>query len=153
MRIIELLNELAFSIGIGSVTPDETGSVTLLFDNEHEVTFMPDDGADVFFQCEIGDASMLDADGCRALLEASFSQTDGAAFAIHPALQKVVLWKRYGEFASRAEFEKVINDFLGLVVSWKQRLASGDFSAEGASESTEPQPTQIPGLATNFIQV
>jgi len=150
MKIIELLNELAFSIGIGSLTPDETGNVTLLFDDEHEVTFMPDEGADVFFQCEIGDASMLGADGCRVLLEASFSQTDGAAFAIHPALQKVVLWKRYGEFASRAALEKAINDFLGQVVSWKQRLASGDFSVE---ETEETQPSQIPGLATNFIQV
>ena len=73
MKIIELLNELAFSIGIGNITPDETGSVTLLFDDEHAVTFMPDEGADVFFQCEIGDASSLGSDGCRALLEASFS--------------------------------------------------------------------------------
>ncbi len=150
MRLLELLNELAFSIGIGSVTPDETGSVTLLFDDEHAITFMPDEGTAVFFQCEIGDASLLESDGSRVLLEASFSQTDGAAFAIHPALQKVVLWKRYGEFASRTEFERSINDFLGQVVSWKQRLASGDFSVEETEESQAPQ---IPGLTTNFIQV
>ena len=151
MKLITLLNKLAASIGIGSVIPDETGSVTLLFDNEHEVTFMPDEGdSTVFFQCEVGEASQLGSDGCRALLEASFSQTDGAAFAIHPALQKVVLWKRFDEFVSLAAFEKAINEFLGQVVAWKQRLASGDFTVE---ETAGDQVPYVPGLTTNFIQV
>ena len=151
MRIIELLNELALSIGISSVTPDETGSVTLLFDNLHSVTFMPDKDSDaVFFQCEIGDASLLGADGCRRLLEASFSQTDAAAFAIHPTLQKVVLWKRFDDFASLPAFSKAINDFLGQVVTWKQRLNTGDFNSD---ETMESMPQQISSLSTNFIQV
>lgn len=151
MRFIELLNELASSIGIGSVIPDETGSVTLLFDNDHEVTFMPDeDGEAVYFQCEVGDASILGFEGCRTLLEASFSQTDGAAFSIHPTLQKVVLWKRLGEFASLVELEKAINEFLGQVVTWKQRLATGDFRADNA---TPPSPSFMTGFTSNFIQV
>ncbi len=153
MRFIDLMNELAASVRIGSVTPDETGCVTLLFDNEHEVTFMPDEENDaVCFQCEVGDASRLGFDECRTLLEASFSQTDGAAFSIQADLQKVVLWKRYGEFASLNSFEKAINDFLGQVVAWKQRLALGDFGVteESAASSSHQY---MPNLTPNFIQV
>ena len=151
MRIIDLMNELASSVGIGCVTPDEGGCLTLLFDNTHEVTFMPDgDDDSVYFQCELGDASPLGSDGCKTLLEASFSQTNGAAFSIHPAMQKVVIWKRYGEFASLSVFEKAINDFLGQVVVWKQRMESGNFNAELASTSPAPNLSSLP---LNFIQV
>ena len=151
MRFIDLLNELASSIGIGSVAPDETGSVTLLFDNVYPVTFMPaEDGDAVFFQCEVGDASQLGSNGCRVLLEASFSQTDGAAFAIQPTFQKVMIWKRFGEFSSLSEFEKAINDFLGQVVTWKQCLASGDFHAK---EADNPQPPYMTGITSNIIRV
>lgn len=151
MRFIELMNELALRVQIDSVTPDETGCVTLLFDNLHEVTFMPDgDDDSVYFQCELGDASLLNFDGCKTLLEASFSQTNGAAFSIHPALQKIIIWKRYGEFASLNAFEKAINDFLGQVVVWNQRLASGNFCAEDALTA----PSQNPSSSIlNFIQV
>ena len=151
MKLVEIMNELATHSGMGSVSPDETGSITLLFDNEHEVTFMPEEsGNAVFFQCEIGDASQLGQDGCRSLLEASFSQTDGAAFSIHHELDKVILWKRYGEFSSYAELENAINDFLGLVVVWKNRLASGDLGSNNASND----PIPLSPLSTiNFIHV
>ena len=149
MRFIDLMNELALNARIGSVTPDEEGSVTLLFDNKHEITFMPDEDDAVYFQSELGDASQLGFNGCKTLLEASFSQTNGSAFSIHPALQKVI-WKRYGEFASLNAFEKAINDFLGQVLAWKQRMTSGDFSAEDMS--TAPLQNQS-SLALNFIQV
>ena len=151
MRFLEVLNELAVNIGIGQLVPDETGSVTLLFDTKHAVTFMPDeDGEAIFFQSEVGDASQLGSNGCRVLLEASFSQTDGAAFAIHPTFQKVMIWKRFGEFSSLSEFEKAINDFLGQVVTWKQRLASGDFHAK---EADTPQPPYMTGIPSNIIRV
>ena len=151
MRFIDLMNELASSVRIGSVIPDEEGCVTLLFDNKHEVTFMPDrDDESVYFQCELCDASLLDFDGCKALLEASFSQTNGAAFSIHQALQKVVIWKRYGEFASLSGFEKAINDFLGQVLVWKQRMESGNFSEKDA---LTPPLTNPSYLTSNFIQV
>ena len=151
MRFFEAINELAVSTGIGQLQPDETGSVTLLFDSKHEITFMPDaDGEAVFFQCEVGDASMLGYEGYKTLLEASFSQTDGAAFSIHPAFQKVVLWKRYGEFTSLNAFEKTINDFLGQVVVWKQHLQSGDFRMEEIDDSLPPN---MPSFTSNFIQV
>lgn len=151
MRLFNLLNELTLSVGIGGVTPDETESVTLLFDDEHEVTFLPDKNSDaVYFQCEVGDASQLRHDGCRVLLEASFSRANGAAFSIHTALQKIVLWKRFGEFASRAELEMAINDFLSQVVTWKQRLTMDDFHAE---EAEDLLPPYMPGLTSNIIQV
>ncbi len=148
MNILDAINELFAAAGIGRVTPDDAGCVTLLFDGEHEVTFMqdPDDGA-VCFQCEMGDASRLGADGFRALLKASFSETDGAAFAIHPVLEKIVLWKRYGEFASRAELEKSVNDFLAMVITWKARLASGNFAVNAAV------PSSPLGFSGFFLQV
>ncbi len=151
MKFLEVMNELTTRMGIGRVSFDETGSMTLLFDGEHEVTFMPEEGGEaIFFQCETGDASRLEGDGCRALLEASFTQTDGAAFAIHHELDKVVLWKRFGEFASSAELEKAINDFLGLAVEWKKRLASGELGANGNSDA----PMSSPSLFTsNFIKI
>lgn len=93
---------------------------------------------------------MLGYEGYKTLLEASFSQTDGAAFSIHPAFQKVVLWKRYGEFTSLNAFEKTINDFLGQVVVWKQRLQSGDFRME---ETEDSLPPNMPSFTSNFIQV
>ncbi len=147
MNIFDAINELALAAGIGRVVPDETGSVTLLFDGVHEVTFMQDsdDGA-VYFQCEMGDASRLGSDGCRALLEASFSETDGAAFAIHPVLDKIVLWKRFGEFASRTEVQNSVNGFLGTVIDWKARLASGDFAVNDAV------PASPMGFLGSFLQ-
>jgi len=151
MKFFDVMNELTTHSGMGSVSPDETGSMTLLFDNEHEVTFMPEENGDaVYFQCEIGDALQLGPDGCRVLLEASFSQTDGAAFAIHHELDKVILWKRFGEFSSRNELENAINDFLGLVVVWKKRLASGDF---GSGDTPYDQNPSSPLSMANFIQV
>ena len=144
------MQELAASAGMGSVVPDESGYITLLFDSEHEVVFIPeDDGVATSFHCELGDASQIGSDGCRVLLEASFAQTEGAAFAIQPELQRVKLWKRFGEFASPSELENAINDFLGQVVAWKHRLKTGDFFALEPSELL----LQYMGLSSNFIQV
>ena len=148
MKLIEALNELASRAGIAQIVPEKTGCVTLLFDNEHEVSFVPEeDGCGVCFQCEVGDASQLGPDGCRALLEASYSETDGAAFAIHRALEKGILWKRFGEFYTCAEFEKAVNGFLGVAIAWKTRFASGNFTAR-----TET-PAAPHGFSDYFLQV
>ena len=125
MKLLDAINELAAAARIGRVTPDEAGGATLLFDGAHEVSFTPDEAEGALFQCEVGDAADLGSDGCRALLEASFADAGGAAFAIYRALGKVILWRRYGEFASRDAFEKAVNDFLGQAIAWKGRLAAG----------------------------
>ncbi len=148
MKFFDAMNELAGHVGIGRVVPDETGGATLLFDREHEVSFVPDeDGCGACFQCEVGNASRLGPDGCRALLEASFSETDGAAFAIHRALDKVVLWKRHGEFASSNSLGTAINAFLGLAIAWKEHLSSGDFAASAAPSAEHSD------FASGFLQV
>ena len=127
MEFIEALNELATKVGLGKVGLDETGSVTLLFDGVYAISFTPDSAEDaVYFQCEIADASRLSYSDSRALLEASLAATNGAAFSINRPLEKVVLWKRFGEFASCAALENAINEFLGQIVRWKERLARGD---------------------------
>ena len=80
MEFMEALNELAAKIGIGRIVPDDTGSVTLLFDGKTEVSFTPDaDESVVYLQSEIADASSLGDGDCRSLMEASLSDTDGAA--------------------------------------------------------------------------
>ena len=126
MEFIETLNELAAKIGIGKIVPDDTGSVTLLFDGKTEVSFTPDaDESVVYFQSEIADASSLGDGDCRSLMEASLSDTDGAAFSINPQIEKLILWKRFGEFPSCAALETAINDFLGQIARWQERIDGG----------------------------
>ncbi len=146
MEFIETLNELAAKVGLGKVELDDTGSVTLLFDGAYAISFTPDAAEDaVYFQCEIADASSLSYSDARALLEASLAATNGAAFSIDRMLEKVILWKRFGEFASCAALEKAINEFLGQIVRWKERLARGD-----GPPSAAPAPTVLSG---GFIPV
>lgn len=153
MDFRQTVNAFAADLGLAAASPDEDGSVTFLFDKAHEVTFSPVDGGDILFQCEIAEADLLGENGCRALLEASFAETGGAAFAIHRALGKVVIWIRHGEFASSTSFRKAIDDFLAQVVAWKKRLAAGDFSAvPDARAAGEPDGPSVdfPG---GFMQV
>ena len=148
MIFLEVLNELARQTGIEGIVPDDTGSTTLLFDGEHEVSFVPDeDGYGVCLQCEICDVSQLDFDACKALLEASFTETDGAAFAIHRALGKLVIWKRHGEFTSYAALEKAVNSFIGQTIIWKARLASGDFTKDA-----DDAPNASNGISDFFLK-
>lgn len=145
MDFRQTIDAFASEMGLAAASPDGDGSITFLFDKAHEVTFSQVDGGDILFQCEIAEADLLGENGCRALLEASFGETGGAAFAIHRALGKVVLWIRHGEFASPASFRKSIDDFLAQVVAWKKRLADGDLSAAPDGPSVD-----FPG---GFMQV
>lgn len=149
MKLADAMNELARAAGIGPVVPDGDGSVTFLFDGEHEVTFSPEPDGCVVLQCEIGDAETLADGACRALLEASYSETGGAAFAIHRTLGKAILWKRHGEFESTAALEKAVNGFLGQVVAWKKKIAGGDLGTAGSV----PDATIPIGFPGGFIVV
>lgn len=40
MEFVAALNEIADRIGLSVLVPDETGSVTFLFDGKHEVSFV-----------------------------------------------------------------------------------------------------------------
>lgn len=144
MTFSESMDELARTAGIGPVATDEEGGVTLLFDGEHEVTFSPAPDGGILFLCEVGDADRLGEGACRALLEASFSGTGGAAFAIRRDLGKVVLWTRHGPFASSAGLERAVNDFLGHAIAWKKRLADGDLVA--AADATPNAPFLSPDI-------
>ena len=148
MEFMEALNELAAKIGIGRIVPDGTGSVTLLFDGKTEVSFTPDaDESVVYLQSEIADASSLGDGDCRSLMEASLSDTDGAAFAIGRETGKLILWKRFGEFSSCAALETAINEFLGQIARWQERLDGG--LAGGAADDSASQNAGT----FNFIQV
>ena len=157
MDFRETIDAFASEMGLTAASTDEDGSITFLFDKAHEVTFSPVEGGDILFQCEIGEADLLGGNGCRELLEASFAETGGAAFAIHRALGKVVLWIRHGEFASSASFRKSIDDFLAQVVAWKKRLAGGDFSAapdaRAAGEGEEAADGPSVDFPGGFMQV
>ena len=137
---MEALNELAAKIGIGRIVPDGTGSVTLLFDGKTEVSFTPDaDESVVYLQSEIADASSLGDGDCRSLME--------AAFSINRQTGKVILWKRFGEFPSCAALETAINEFLGQIARWQERLDGG--LAGGAADDSASQTAGT----FNFIQV
>ena len=147
MDFTEALNELAAKTGLGRIVPDDTGSVTLLFDGRTEVSFTPDaDESVVYFQGEMADASNLGDGDCRSLMEASLSDTDGAAFSIDRQTGKLILWKRFGEFPSCAALETAINEFLGQISRWQERLDGG--LVGGAADDSASQNAGT----FNFIQ-
>ena len=147
MELIHAINEWAAAIGMRQVESDETGGFTLLFDGAHEVSFAPD-GDGTVFHAEVGDVERLDREGALSLLEASLlgAGTGGAAFGVHRELGAVVLWKRFGEFSSRADLETAIGEFLGQVVVRKEKLSVG-----GPSAPDSPSGSSV--LGGSFLQV
>ena len=128
MQFSEVMSELAEKIGIAPLKFDADGSVALLFDGEHEITFTPhaEDGA-VLFSAELAPAPMQSINACLELLKASLlgAKTGGAALAVHEALGTIVLWKRHDDcFTDCTDLEKAINRFLAQVIAWKEHLQS-----------------------------
>ena len=135
------LERFGSSIGIDHLAPDVDGSCSLLFDNQHEITFIHDEEDHAMMMyCEVGSASRLGKEACLMLLKASLlgAETGGAALAIHDKLEEVVLWKRYDDTISDDELKQSVNGFLAQVTVWKKRLnelASGDVAAEAPVDS------------------
>jgi len=149
MEFEAILHEFGLKTGAGVLAPDENDSVSLLFDNEHEITFLLNkkDGA-VLFYSEVGDSRTLDREGCMRLLTASLlgAQTGGAALAVHDRLDKVVLWKRYDDsFEDCTDLEKAINAFLAQIVHWKNQLMA---PAPASPDAVPPPPPPFgPGIS------
>ncbi len=150
MKFIDVLGDFSEKIGLGRLEPDADGSVALLFDDLHEITFTPDaDDGSLLMYCEIADADRLDREDLARLLKASLlgAKTGGAAFAIHGALRKIVLWKRHDDsFSGVADLENRVNAFLAQVIFWKEHLE------DRPSENEEvPAPSSgIPETAAGF---
>ncbi len=145
------IGEVLAETGLAATVRDGDGAFSLLFDNEHEVSFEPDaDDGSVLFHAEVGDSASLDAAGLRSLLEASLlgANTAGAAFSIDSRFGKVVLWKRCHEFSSAAALRRELEAFLGQVIHWKARIADG--FAEAATAERSDSST---GFAGAFLQV
>lgn len=127
MEFSAILAQFGDAIGMSGLSLDADGSCTLLFDDAHEITFTCD-AADhaVLLYSEVGKASDLrEKSEAMRLLSASLlgAQTGGAAFAVHEAMDAVILWKRYDDrFQDVADIEKAVNDFLPQVEEWKGRL-------------------------------
>ncbi|MGX8718893.1 MAG: type III secretion system chaperone [Desulfovibrio sp.] len=134
MKFRELIKEFTQKIGLGPVGLDEDGSIALLFDDSFEITFTPDeDDGSVLLHCEMGAAGDLDREACMKLFKASLlgAETGGAAFGVHFALDKIVLWKRHDDdFEDCAALERAINAFITQIIFWKDQLSS---SAAGGS--------------------
>ena len=128
MKFQDLISEFTQKIGIGPTGLDEDGSIALRFDDAFEITFTPDgDDASVLLHCEMGDAGTLDRDACMKLFKASLlgAETGGAAFGVHFALDKIVLWKRHDDdFEDCAALEKAINAFIASILF---RRCTADF--------------------------
>ena len=78
-------------------------------------------------------AGDLDREACMKLFKASLlgAETGGAAFGVHFALDKIVLWKRHDDdFEDCAAPERAINAFITQIIFWKDQLSS---SAAGGS--------------------
>ena len=147
MQFSDVMREPAETIGIGPLQFDADGSVALLFDGEHEISFTPDaEDRSVLFHAELDPAPSQDASACLKLLTTSLlgAQTDGAALAVHEALGTVVLWKRHDDsFADRADLERAVNLFLAQVIAWKKKLKH----APAAAADTEPGlPSHVQGI-------
>ena len=139
MRFKDAMDILAASMGLAQVTPDEAGAFSLLFDDRFEVGFSPDgDDGTVVFHSEIGDATELGDGGSRTLLELSLlgAKTGGAAFSIDPLTERVVIWKRHGEFSGQGELVKALEGFLGQVVHWTEKLANGELGMGNGKRGT-----------------
>ena len=142
MRFKAAMDELVAAMGMPSVTSDDSGAFSLLFDDKFEISFSPDGEDDsVVFHADVSDASELAEGVCRSLLEQSLlgAKTGGASFSIDPTAKRVVIWKRYRDFADCGELERALEQFLGQVVFWMDRLSNGAFSA---AETVEPPPMQ-----------
>ena len=139
MQFDDVIHAFGEKTGMGSLAVDADGSVGLLFDGEHEITFTPDkEDHSVLFHAEVASASFLDRDACLKLLKASLlgSQTGGAAFSVQEALGKVVLWKRHDDgFEDCSDFERAVNAFLSQVIFWKDSLKNPGTAGEGTESN------------------
>ena len=126
MKFEDVLGDFSEKLGIGRLEPDAGGSVALLFDDLHEITFTPDaDDGSLLMYCEIADAARLEKEDLERLLKVSLlgAETGGAAFGIHKPLRKIVLWKRYdNSFSGVTDLENRVNAFLAQVIFWKEHL-------------------------------
>ncbi|MBQ7608101.1 MAG: type III secretion system chaperone [Desulfovibrionaceae bacterium] len=126
MNFHKVINDFTQKIGLGQAVFDEDGSITLLFDDAHAITFTPDseDNA-VLLHCELCEADNLDREACMKLLKASLlgASTGGAAFGLHSALDKIVLWKRHDDsFEDCQALEKSVNAFITQIIFWRDQL-------------------------------
>ncbi len=142
MQFSDVMRELAAKIGIGPLQFDADGSVALLFDGEHEITFTPNaEDRAVLFHAELGPAPSRNSAACLQLLTASLlgAQTGGAALAIHEALGTVVLWKRHDDsFADCSDLERAVNLFLAQVIAWKEKLRHAPAAAADTESGLPP---------------
>ena len=148
MKFEEILGEFTEKIGIGTAGLDEDGSIALLFDGEHDITFTPTaDDNSILLHCEIGDAGNLDKESFIKLFRASLlgAETGGAAFGVQADPDRLVLWKRHdNDFADCAMLEKVINAFLAQVMFWKEQLGSPSASENEEASSNLSDFMAIP---------
>lgn len=140
MELSTLLEELGTSTGLDGLAFDADGQCSLLFDGEHEVTFVRDpEDRSLILYCELGKLP-AQADGlCLRLMQASLlgAETGGAALSVHGAQNTVVLWKRHDEnFEDLTALKQALNAFLAQVIHWKERLPEEE-RQEGGETSLE----------------
>ena len=145
MELAALLAELGNALGIDDLGLDADGQCALLFDGEHTITFTPDsEDHSLILHSEVGKLSPQDDALCRTLLEASLlgAQTGGAAFAIHPELDAIILWKRHdAQFADMNSLQQALQAFLAQIIHWKQRLARQEPAPSSGSTTDAGLPS------------
>ena len=80
--------------------------------------------------------------------EVSFTpDADESVVYLQSEIAELILWKRFGEFPSCAALETAINEFLGQIARWQERLDGG--LAGGAADDSASQNAGT----FNFIQI
>ena len=141
MELSALFEEFGASLGTDRLSFDADGQCALLFDGEHEVTFVHDgDDHSLIMHCEVGKLSAQADDICRELARSSLlgAGTGGAAFSIDDRLDAIVLWKRHDEdFDALPTLVRAVNAFLAQAIYWKDRLTRGDAPEGQAGPSSD----------------
>lgn len=152
--LYDLVNTYARSIGMGSVSLDEEGRCSLLFDEKFSVTLEPhrETGALVVF-AEIGSVPAdWEHEFCQKMLEANYfwQHTGGlGTLALAPAVDPnvprsaVLMYQTPLQSLDGGTFQKRLSDFVDTTEAWVDYL--GDFERQVESEDGRLPETEFGG--------
>ena len=126
--LASLLAELGRRADLGELSFDSDGTLSLRFDDRYDLTIARDrEGRALFLYGAVGQAGPETGEAAwRRLLAATClgAETGGAGLGVAEDGLSLILWKRHddGAFADYADFENAVNQFLGHMIDFQERL-------------------------------
>jgi hypothetical protein len=123
-----LLAELGRRANLGELSFDSDGACSLCFDDRHDLTIARDqEERALFLYGTVGQAGPETGEAAwRRLLAATClgAETGGAGLGMAEDGLSLILWKRHDDnaFADYADFESALNQFLGHMIAFQERL-------------------------------